>query len=544
MRKTLLFLAVMLIGLGAMAQTYTYTRITSENELNAGDKILFVGFKDGQAYAMTLQYTNNRRSVEITENGGSITTSVATSATSETEPFEFTVGGASGAWTFFDELNNGYLYAPGGGNYLKTQSALDDKGRWTLTVNEDGFYPISNGGVEQNNLRYNSTSNLFSCYKSTTNPDQQKEVYIYKAGGAPVIDPEPSNYPTGFAASINITKVTLTWTASTGAQLPRGYVVVGSTGAITVPVDGTPVENDINASDGHVAYNTTGTSVYFEQLTANTTWHFAIFPYTNGGSSINYKTDGTYPTTSINTPNMQCIFTSDFGNSLEPFIIQDLQGGQSWYKSSYEGIPFAKISGYASGAAHANEDWLITPELLNGGIYNDITVSFMNSSNYEGNALKIYMTDDYDGMSDPTEFTWQDITSDFEWDLDHSAFVWVTTSHVYNVASMGNLYIAFKYTSTDSAAATWEVADFKVYSGYASVPENNEVKFNVYPNPASNNISFVVERESEVQILDMVGHTVMTMEAVEGVNTISVENLESGVYFVKMNGAVVKFVKR
>ena len=44
--------------------------------------------------------------------------------------------------------------------------------------------------------------------------------------------------------------------------------------------------------------------------------------------------------------------------------------------------------------------------------------------------------------------------------------------------------------------------------------------------------------------MDMAGRTVMTVNAVEGVNAISVADLESGVYFVRMNGAVVKFVKK
>ena len=166
MKKTLLLLAVVLMGMSMMAQS-TYTMIASESELNAGDKVILVGFdNDGNAFVMSYQKSNNRHAVAIDVTGGTITTTVATSASSQTDPFELTVGGASGAWTFFDALNNGYLYAPGGGNYLKTQSTLDDKGQWDLEIEEDGFKPVSNGGVEQNIMRYNVTSTLFGCYKS------------------------------------------------------------------------------------------------------------------------------------------------------------------------------------------------------------------------------------------------------------------------------------------------------------------------------------------------------------------------------------------
>ena len=542
MKKTLLFLAVVLMGMSMMAQTNTYNMITSEGELSAGDKVLLVGFNgDGQAFVMSYQKTNNRHAVEIDAAGGSITTEVAASASSQTEPFEFTVGGATGAWTFYDELNDGYLYAAGGGNYLKTQGTNDAAGEWTLAMDGTGFIPTSNGTAEQNIMRYNVTSTLFGCYKpSSTVIDL---VYIFKAGGEPTIDPEPSNYPTNFHATLDITKVTLDWTASTGAQLPRGYVVIGSTGNITVPVDGTPVVNDTDPSDGNVAYNTNGTSVYFEGLPASTTWHFAIFPYTNSGENIDFKTDGSYPTTTITTQNVTCLFASDFANGLAPFTAINVEGEQEWSTGTYQGLPYAKMSGYASQANHANEDWLITPELLNGSTNSTYTISFMNAYKFDGNALQILYTEDYDGMSDPNEFGWVDITANFEWSAGE--YAWVTTDYtLVNMQDVHNLYIAFKYTSTEAASSTWEVAEFKVYTGYDSVDENEAVKFNLYPNPANSNLNIVAEAPAMAQIIDMAGRLMMNVNVVEGENSINISELESGVYFVRINNAVVKFVKR
>ena len=541
MKKTLLFLAVVLMGLSAMAQQ-TYQMVTSESELSAGDKVILVGYNaDGQAFAMSYQKTNNRHAVEVTDNGGSITTDVASAASSQTEPFEFTVGGATGAWTFYDELNDGYLYAAGGGNYLKTQGTNDAAGEWTLAMDGTGFIPTSNGTAEQNIMRYNVTSTLFGCYKpSSTVIDL---VYIFKAGGEPTIDPEPSNYPTNFHATLDITKVTLDWTASTGAQLPRGYVVIGSTGNITVPVDGTPVVNDTDPSDGNVAYNTNGTSVYFEGLPASTTWHFAIFPYTNSGENIDFKTDGSYPTTTITTQNVTCLFASDFANGLAPFTAINVEGEQEWSTGTYQGLPYAKMSGYASQANHANEDWLITPELLNGSTNSTYTISFMNAYKFDGNALQILYTEDYDGMSDPNEFGWVDITANFEWSAGE--YAWVTTDYtLVNMQDVHNLYIAFKYTSTEAASSTWEVAEFKVYTGYDSVDENEAVKFNLYPNPANSNLNIVAEAPAMAQIIDMAGRLMMNVNVVEGENSINISELESGVYFVRINNAVVKFVKR
>lgn len=543
MKKTLLFLAAVLMSLSMMAQTTTYTKITSESELSAGDKVLLVGIKDdGSAFAMSWQKSNNRGAVAVTNEGGSITTTVAVDPNSQTDPFELTVGGQSGAWTFFDEVTNGYLYAPGGGNYLRTQATNNANGEWVLAVDQDGFKPTSNGGVDQKYMHYNGGSTLFGCYNESSTVTGV--VYIFK-GGEPSLDPEPSNYPTNFNATLSITKANLTWTASTGAQLPRGYVVLGSTGNINAPVDGSPVENDIDPTDGNVAYNTIGTAVSFDQLPANTTWTFAIFPYTNSGANIDYKTDGSYPTATITTQNVNCIFASDFQNGLTPFIAVSIEGEQEWETASYDGVYFAKMSGYTSSKAYVkNEDWLITSDIIDGDAYSSLTIAFMNAYKYDGDALQCLYSTNYDGMSDPTEssFTWTNITNNFQWSAGE--YAWVETNHELNTAGMQHLYVAFKFTCTNEKSSTWEIADFKVYEGYDAVNENEAVSFNLYPNPANNSINVVAESAAEVQIMDMAGRTVMTVNAVEGVNTINVADLANGVYFVRMNGAVVKFVKR
>jgi len=544
--KKILFslLAILLMGAGVMAQTNIYTLVRSESELSVGDKILVVGYDDnGTAFAMSNQKTNNRNAVEIESNGGDITTVVAMDPASTTEPYELTLGGVSGAWTFFDALNNGYLYAAGGGNYLKTQTNNDEKGEWNMTFSDDnGIVMESNGNVEQNLMRYNVTSTLFGCYKPSSSVVNL--VYIFKSGGSPTIDPEPSNYPTNFIAEVENNTVNIEWEASVGSQLPRGYLVVGSTGTIDVPVDGVPVINDTDASDGTVAYNVlSGTEVEFHGLPANSTFTFAIFPFTNNLANIDYKTDGSYPTATATIGDIYSVLYADFATGLAPFTAFNVEGEQVWTTSTYGGIPFAKMSGYSSGAAYDNEDWLITPNLFANGTYQTLTVSFMNAYSYEGNPLKVYMSTTYDGVSDPNEFDWNDVTARFSW--SGGDYEWETTEEEFtNFGGATKLYFAFVYTSTTAAASTWEVAAVQILgTGYNTVSENDAKSFSIYPNPASSQISVKAERETEIQIMDMTGRIVLNVNAVEGINRINVSELESGVYFVRMNGSAVKFVK-
>lgn len=552
MKRNLLLLSLLtlVMGFSAMAQTNTYTMITSSSELYDGAKVLIVGMDEsGFAYAMSKQNTNNRKAVQINMSGSSITTSVAVAATSDTEPYEITVGGSNGAWTLFDELNGGYLYAASSDkNYLRTQAQNNANGQWNIVVNSNGeCVPTAQGENTRNIMRFNLNADngnpLISCYNSSSTIIEP--VYIFKAVGAPTIDPEPTNYPTGFNAEVDRTSIELEWNASTGAQAPRGYLVVGSTGAITVPTDGTPVANDLDASDGHIAYNVlTGTSCEFENLVGNTTYNFAIFPFTNSSQDINYKTDGSYPTASATTANLTSLINTDFNGNLAPFTAYNVSGEQEWTSSSYSGVNFAKISGYASGSSNQNEDWLISPNLFANGKYANVTISFENAFKFDGNALMVMVSGEYDGHSNPNDFQWQDITDDFEWSAGD--YVWQESGEVtYQFGNVNALYLAFVYTSTASAASTWEVTDVEVMgAGYDAVEEINATTFDIYPNPAANCISFNAEEDSMIEIIDITGRTVMSIEAVAGQNNVNISELNNGVYFVRMGASVVKFIKK
>ena len=540
MKKTLLFLAVVLMGMSMMAQS-TYTMIASESELSAGDKVLLVGYNgDGQAFVMSYQKSNNRHAVEIDENGGTITTDVATSASSQTEPYELTVGGSTGAWTFFDELNNGYLYAPGGGNYLKTQSTNDAQGQWTLDMDGDGFVPTSNGGAEQNLMRYNVTSTLFGCYKPSSSVTDL--VYIFKAGGEPTIDPEPSNYPTSFYPIVNAGGVTLHWSDATGPQLPHKYLVIAAEGGLTVPTDGVPVPNSTYAKNVNYGVH----EVTFDEFESGVTYQFAIFPYTNSGANIDYKNDGDFPSAVITMPIIDELFYEDFNNDLGQFTAYNSVGEQVWHQASYNDITYANMNGYAEGSAHDNLDWLISPNIV---VAENVYLQFNTAMKFNGEPLRVMISTDYVDGDDPENAEWLEITDEFAYSTGN--YEWVESGEAYISSYIETLdpeaeffRVAFVYLSDTEAAASWEIDYVSVVTIVQSVEENEAVSFNLYPNPASSSINVVADRDAEIQILDMAGRMVMSVNAVEGENAINVADLANGVYFVRMNGAVVKFVKR
>ena len=545
MKKVLFsLLALLLLSVSGFAQT-TYTMVNSAAQLEPGQYILVGYDNEGQAFVMSYQKSNNRHALTIDENGGVITATVATDPSQQDLPFEFTLDGAPGAWTIYDPLNNGYLYAPGGGNYLRTQTDLNDNGRWTITDgDEGGMVPVSNGGVEQCYMRYNITSTLFGCYKESSNV--AATVYFFKAGGAAQPDPEPSNYPTQFTAAPDGVDVYVVWQDATGAQLPSKYLVLASTGNITVPVDGTPVPDSDLAKN--VPYGING--VVFEGLEPNTTCHFAIFPYTNSGSNIDYKTDGTYPTAEATTEEVYVLLYEDFDDGLGVFFTFDAYGDQTWHQGTHQGTTYANMNGYAEGAAHQNEDWLIGyAEIPNGLGFDEIWVEFRNAMKFEGDPLRVAISTDYDGISEPSDFEWEDITDAFDYSTGNYEWVESGALDVSDIVGNHSFYIAFIYTSSDEAAASWEIDYVKVTGQHlTAVNENAATTVGVYPNPASVQVSFTLDSDAQVSVFDMTGRMVREMNATAGEAQLNVSELENGVYFVNFryaNGttAVAKFVK-
>jgi len=121
--------------------------------------------------------------------------------------------------------------------------------------------------------------------------------------------PEPSSHVTDFAANaVSSSSIKLTWTGATGSQLPSKYLILAKTGSgrYAAVADGQPVSDDNDWSDNNAAFNVghkDGSNIYtVSGLQAETTYDFIIYPYTNSGANIDFKTDGAVPTASATTP--------------------------------------------------------------------------------------------------------------------------------------------------------------------------------------------------------------------------------------------------
>ncbi len=557
MKKVLFSLvAMLLLSVSGIAQT-TYTKVTSASGLEAGANYLIVAhYDDLGVLAMGKQNNNNRKAVVVSENGESITVTPGTNPDSDTDVFQFTLGGSANAWTFFDEVKGGYLYAASSSNnYLKTQTTLDANGQWAITFDSEGTAEVvAQGENTRNHMRFNpNTQNnapLFGAYSESSTIGAL--VSLYKAGGGTVIpDPEPSNYPTNFAASVDEVDVTLTWIDAIGSQLPSKYLVLASPSSITVPTDGTPVSDGVLAKN--VAYGVQ--TVTFSGLQGGTTYHFAIFPYTNGGSNIDYLTSGNYPTVNATTEDIHYLLFEDFDEDLGVFTTFDAYGDQEWHQATYSGVTCAVMNGYVSGVTYKNEDWLIGQVAgMTDTQFTDVFLEFRTAMKFDGDPIRVMISGDYDGHSDPSDFEWKEITDAFDYSAGN--FEWVESGKVNIIDVVGDFansgyswYVAFVYTCNDEQASSWEIDYVKVTGLWiASVVDNKLQAISLYPNPAREQVSFNLESNAQVSIFDMTGRKVSETNVVAGQTQLDVNELVNGVYFVNFRfadgtTAVSKFVK-
>lgn len=349
------------------------------------------------------------------------------------------------------------------------------------------------------------------------------------------IKPEPTNYPTDFAAAASGVNAQISWSDATGDQLPQGYLIVANTSAtFEAPVDGVVVADDNDLSNGVAALNIAygAEMAFFTGTSPATTYYFAIFPYTNSGENIDYKTEPSPPVVSLTMPDVSVISSVDFeDNTFGDWEAISVVGDQVWEISPY-GNPgnCGAMSGY-DGQPYANEDWLVSPA-INFNNYSEVTFSFDNATNYSGPAMELYISGDYSG--DPATANWEMLSfnaSGGSWDY--------VSSDIDLSAYEGSMNLGFKFTSNDSESATWEVDNLLVTGVMSSfVPEGDLPLVQLFPNPGYGlyQITNSNNENLDIKIYNVLGQFVNAVESNEDQISIDITNEDNGIYLVQIIG--------
>jgi hypothetical protein len=162
----------------------------------------------------------------------------------------------------------------------------------------------------------------------------------------------------------------------------------------------------------------------------------------------------------------------DFSDdTLAPMTAFSVASNEDWATSSFSGeplSPYANISGFDADAP--SDDWLISPALDLTSVDGE-ALTFANGMNFSDSGidqpLTVLVSTDYDGASDPTGFTWTNITdrveafSDGNYEFVNAGVIDLTDADF----QASDVYIAFRYQSSGTgggATETWRVDNIKV----------------------------------------------------------------------------------
>ena len=265
MKKFLLSIfAVMLAVFSVQAQEASWQMVTNASTLKAGDKVVIVA-KDSNKAIGKEQANNNRKSAAVDKNGNTV------SWTAYVQEITLETGTVDGTFAFYVEgstgkATKGYLYAASSSNnYLKTQISNNANGCWEIKIAADGIATIKAKGTNSRNLlKYNKSSDLFSCYSSG-----QDDVCIYKytlpgeeGGDEPVVTPPaPPTLPeaTGFTTDEFVVEITnnddnaIIWHSFDGEEWNEGSTVTINA---TTTVYAKAVDADDETNESEVVYAT------------------------------------------------------------------------------------------------------------------------------------------------------------------------------------------------------------------------------------------------------------------------------------------------
>ena len=212
-----------------------YTLVTDLSVLAEGDNVV-IAAADYDFAMSTAWNPNNNAHTAITKSDNTITPTAAvqilTVYDAGTNLYKFSAGK--------DGEDEKYIYAPGGGNYLRGTTTESDNCYWDITVDSTtgAAVVVARTSATQKYLQYYKDNGLFSCYANT----QKAVALYYKSNGGAKIAIEPQI----IASDINNV-------AAAGVTNATANIVVRGIASVTATPDGTVV-TAASVSDNVLTY--------------------------------------------------------------------------------------------------------------------------------------------------------------------------------------------------------------------------------------------------------------------------------------------------
>ena len=411
-----------------------YVRISDVSELVAGNRIIFAARFDENAndyYAMSNTASGKPTGVLFTSEVDGTDEIVPFSILSEEESFYWTV----------DINDEGYIFTNAAGDTLGYTSGTNfapngDNTAWSIEVGtsaESAMVPNYTGFVinnVNNTLRafaLNASHNFGPYHTQNIAGDSYNfflDIFMQGEGGTPTVA-VPS------------------FTPESGTYYEAQEVTISCT------TEGATIYYSLESEEGPW-------TVYENPITAEedmTIWAYAAMEDYNDSPVVSAEY--------VIQAGLTIIFDQDWEEDWNGWTEVSVLGDTTfWSIAEHSGNHYAYLNAYHQGE---NEDWLISPA-FDLTTYPDAVLTFVTARNYNGPEIEVFFSNDYDG-EDPTTATWQEI----ECALSQGSWTWTESGEIsLDGFSGSNCHIAFKYTSTETEAAGWEVDDILLVSGGGS----------------------------------------------------------------------------
>jgi len=264
---------------------------------------------------------------------------------------------------------------------------------------------------------------------------------------------------TSTVANFAISKDNITFSSS----LTFAAADFASNASQTVYVKFTPA--GVSNFSGTITHETTGAANKIVALSGA-----GINPYVQGFNDANVLTNSGWKQYNVSGATNTWVYTNDPRNI-------------------HSGAGAVLVNGYSDTGA--SKDWLVSPKLHLDTFTQYPLLSFYSRKFYAGPTLKLLVSTNYDGVSNPETATWTEINGKFPTITGaHSQSQYIDLSEF----KTPNTYIAWVYETTAGGtnnAAEWSLDDVAITDEAAYVDANPVLDFgDANPNTISSSLAF------------------------------------------------------
>ena len=230
--------------------------------------------------------------------------------------------------------------------------------------------------------------------------------------------------------------------------------------------------NDLGGATNHTLMDLQGNTVIFRTSSYS---NFAAHQVASGSGKVRgimtkYGTDYQFMVRTENDINLTGarftpLLNESFSGGISAWTSFSVVGAETWIYSATYGNPgaMAKMSGFTT-TNKANEDWLISP-VQDLTSLTTASLAFDNAYKFSGDPIVALVSNNYSGTGSPyaAGVTWTTLTGAA---LSAGNYAYVNSGALSLASFVGagnsTVYVAFKYTSSTTAASTWEIDNVKI----------------------------------------------------------------------------------